>query len=64
MNKFIKRGLVLVGAMSFGVANAAIDTSGVTGELSSAGTAVSVVGAAVLVVMVGTKVFKWVAKAL
>ena len=67
LNKSIRRfgAAVAVGAMSFaGVASAAVDTSSVTGAITDAGTAVGVVGAAVLVVIVGTKVFKWVARAL
>ncbi|WP_295751675.1 major capsid protein [Undibacterium sp.] len=65
MNKFIQRGLVLAGVLAVsGVANAAVDTAAVTGELTSAGTAIGVVGAAVLGVIVGTKVFKWIARAL
>jgi hypothetical protein len=43
---------------------AAVDTASVTASITEAGSAVGVVGAAVLVVMVGVKVFKWVARAL
>ena len=54
-----------VGAASFaGMANAAIDTTGVTAALTDAGTAIAVVGSAVVIVIVGTKVFKWLARAL
>jgi hypothetical protein len=45
-------------------AHAAVDTAAVTSALTDAGAAIAVVGAAVLVVIVGTKVFKWVARAL
>lgn len=57
---------VAVGLMAVaGSASAAgIDTSAVTSALTDAGAAVAVVGAATLVVVVGTKVFKWVARAL
>lgn len=66
MNKFRKYGAaVAVGLMAVaGSASAAIDTAAVTSSLTDAGAAVAVVGAAVLVVIVGTKVFKWVARAL
>lgn len=62
MNKKITLGLGLAGLA--GLANAAIDTASVTSSLTDAGAAIAVVGAAVLVVKVGTKVFKWVAAAL
>jgi hypothetical protein len=69
INKFLlSRGVksvVAAGLMvGFSAANAAIDTGSVTTELTSAAAAVAVVGAAVLVVKVGTRVFKWVASAL
>lgn len=51
-------------AMSAGLANAVVDTAAVTTAITDAGAAVAVVGAAVLVVIVGTRVFKWVARAL
>lgn len=53
-------GLAVASSMS----SAAIDVAPVTSALGDAGTAIAVVGAAVLVVIVGTKVFKWVARAL
>ncbi len=67
MKKSIKLKLAALAAAATGMsaANAAgIDTSSVTSALTDAGAAVAVVGAAVLVVVVGTKVFKWVARAL
>ncbi|MBC3878784.1 hypothetical protein H8K38_13300 [Undibacterium sp. FT79W] len=68
MNKLRRFGAVIaVGLMAAGSASAAgtgIDTSAVTSALTDAGAAVAVVGAATLVVVVGTKVFKWVARAL
>lgn len=45
-------------------AHAAMDTAAVTSALADAGTAVGVVGAAVLVVYVGIKAFKMVRGAL
>jgi len=56
-------GLMAV-AGSASAAGTGIDTSAVTSALTDAGAAVAVVGAATLVVVVGTKVFKWVARAL
>ena len=53
----------LVAAAATGAANAAIDTT-VTSAITGAGTDVATLGAAVLVVMVGIKVFKWVRQAL
>lgn len=54
----------VVALTAAGSASAAIDTAGVTSAITDAGSAVATVGAAVLVVMVGIKVFKWVARAL
>lgn len=45
-------------------AQAAIDTTAITSALTDAGTAVGVVGAAVLVVHVGGKVFKYIRAAM
>lgn len=59
-----------IGAMVAGVAaaastaHAAMDTTGITTALTDAGTAVGVVGAAVLIVYVGIKAFKMVRGAL
>lgn len=49
---------------SVGAAHAAIDTTGVTSALTDAGSAVAVVGAAVLVVYVGIKAYKMIKGAL
>lgn len=49
---------------SIGAAHATIDTTGVTSALTDAGTAVGVVGAAVLVVYVGIKAYKMIKSAL
>ncbi|MBC3871918.1 major capsid protein [Undibacterium oligocarboniphilum] len=45
-------------------ASAAVDTSAVTSAITDAGAAVATVGAAVLVLHVGMKVYKWVSRAL
>jgi hypothetical protein len=53
-------GMSLTAAM----AQAAVDTTGLVTEVGTAGTAVAAVGAAVLLVMVGIKVYKWVQRSL
>ncbi len=61
MIKFLKKavlGLSVVVVTS--PAFAAVDVSGIKSEIGEAATAVGVVGGAVLLVMVGIKVFKWV----
>lgn len=74
MNKFFSRVTlsaketavaVGVGAVALsGSASAAIDTSSITAALTDAGTAGGVVAAAVLVVIVGIKAFKFIRAAL
>lgn len=64
MNKNIARGLAALGAASVGSAHAAISTTEITGALTEAGTAAAVVGAAVLVVVVGIKAFKYIRSAM
>ena len=51
-------------ALSVGAAHAAIDTAGITSALTDAGSAVAVVGAAVLLVYVGIKAYKMIKGAL
>lgn len=63
----IGQRLALVAApamVAMGSAHATIDTSGVTSALTDAGTAAGVVGAAVLVVLIGIKAFKFIRSAL
>jgi hypothetical protein len=57
-------GLGAIGANAMAQTSGAIDTGSVTTAITSAGTAVAVVGAAVLVLMVGIKVWKWIQRAL
>lgn len=60
-------GLSAVGALaSFGVFAQTVgpDTTSVTTAITNAGAAVAVIGAAVLVLLVGVKVWKWLARAL
>jgi len=67
MNKFSKnvvRASVIGFAAAATSAQAAIDTTAVTTALTDAGTAAGVVGAAVLVVLVGIKAFKYIRAAM
>lgn len=65
MNKNVLKGLVAVGASAVaGASQAAISTTEITGALTEAGTAAAVVGAAVLVVVVGIKAFKYIRSAM
>lgn len=58
------RSLIASGALvAAGAANAAVDAA-VTTKITEAAADVATIGAAVLVVMVGIKVFKWVRGAL
>lgn len=66
--QFIKRftpavaGAVLVGAS--GLASAAVDVTAVVTEIEGAAGPIAAIGAAVLIVMVGIKVYKWVRRAM
>lgn len=66
MTQAIKRGLVAAGVLTaVGSANAAaIDVAGVTTEIAAQSAPVASIGAAVLLLYVGIKAFKWVRKAL
>nr|WP_295938705.1 major capsid protein [uncultured Acidovorax sp.] len=66
MTQAIKRGLVAAGVLTaVGAANAAaIDVAAVTTEIAAQAAPVSAIGAAVLLLYVGIKAFKWVRKAL
>lgn len=63
-----KRNLALTIASTFGVASmptwAVYDVTGVTSGVADAATAVLAIGAAVVLVVLGVKVFKWIARAL
>lgn len=56
--------VVVPSLVAMGSAQAAIDTTGVTSALTDAGTAAGVVGAAVLIVLIGIKAFKFIRSAL
>lgn len=64
----MKKRLLAVGGLSAvafaGSASAAIDTTAITSALTDAGTAAGTVGAAVLVVVVGIKAFKYIKSAM
>lgn len=70
MNKFIfsvskkAAAVVATGMALLGSAHAAIDTTAVTASLTEAGTAAGLVAAAVIVVIVGIKAFKYIRSAL
>lgn len=55
-------GAVLLGAS--GLASAAVDVTEVVTEIEGAAGPIAAIGAAVLIVMVGIKVYKWVRRAM
>lgn len=56
----------LMGALALvpGLANAALVTTDITAAITDAATAIGVIGLAVVVMIVGAKVFKWLRRAL
>lgn len=66
MNKQIQRGLVAAGVLAATAsANAAaIDVAAVVTDIAAQATPVGLIGAAVLLLVVGIKAFKWVRAAL
>lgn len=70
MNKFLKavsrRNAIVLASMATvaGSASAAVETGPIVAELTAAGTAAAVVGAAVLIVIIGIKAFKYVRSAM
>lgn len=52
--------VVILSALVAGTSQAAIDVAPVTTAIGEAGTAAATVGAAVLVMVVGIKVYKWI----
>lgn len=64
MTKFFKKSAVVVAGLVPFAASAAIDVTAVTAATTDAGTAVATIGAAVLVVYVGIKAYKWIRGAL
>lgn len=61
MNKILTGlGLTVLASPAF----AAYDTTAVTSGVADAATAVAAIGAAVVLVVLGVKVFKWIARSL
>jgi hypothetical protein len=60
VRNFALGALALAPAVSF----AAVDVAAVVTEIEGAATPIAAIGAAVLLVMVGIKVFKWVRRAM
>jgi len=56
----MKYGSGLALATLAGASQAAVDTTAITTAIGDAATAAGVVGAAVLVMIVGIKVYKWI----
>ena len=65
MNKMTKVGLVAIGTLSASMPTWAVyDVTAVTTGVADSATAVLAIGAAVVLVVLGIKVFKWIARAL
>jgi len=65
MTKNIRNGLVAAGVLFAATASqAAVDVTAVVSEISGAAAPIALIGSAVLVVMVGIKVYKWVRRAM
>lgn len=61
MNKFM---LFLLAAVLSFRASAAVDVTGVVAEVTAAAAPIALIGSAVLLIMVGIQVFKWVRRAM
>ena len=59
-----KVGVAVSGALGAGFAMAAPDVSAVVTEIEGAAAPIAAIGGAVLLVIVGIKVFKWVRRAM
>lgn len=60
----LKQGAVVVGAVAMTAgANAAVDTTDITGELTGAATAGAAVAAVAILIPLGIKVFKYIRSA-
>lgn len=68
MNKTLRNALIAAGVIAATAAQqaqaAAPDVSGVVTEIGGAAAPIAAIGSAVLLVMVGIKVFKWVRRAM
>jgi hypothetical protein len=60
----LKQGVVVAGAVAItGAANAAVDTTDITAELTGAATAGAAVAAVAILIPLGIKVFKYIRSA-
>jgi len=66
MNHSISRGLVAAGVLAIagGAQAAAVDVTTITADIAAQAAPVASIGAAVLLLFVGIKAFKWVRRAL
>ncbi|MES2092118.1 MAG: major capsid protein [Pseudomonadota bacterium] len=64
MNQYIKRGLAVALVSGFSMAQAAVDVTAATAEITDSKTAVLAIGLAVFGVAVGVKLYKWLKNAL
>jgi hypothetical protein len=67
MNKTLRNALIAAGVIAETAAQqaqAAVDVTGVVTEIGGAAAPIAAIGSAVLLVMVGIKVFKWVRRAM
>jgi len=64
MKLFDKLGLGLAVALASAPSFAAVDVSGTVTEIGGAAAPIAAIGAAVLAVIVGIKVYKWVRRAM
>jgi len=62
--QLVMRGLAASSLLAAGNASAALVTTDITAAITDAATAGGVIGIAVLVMLVGFKVFKWVRRTL
>lgn len=67
MNKTLRNALIAAGVIAATAAqqaHAAVDVADVVAEIAGAAAPIAAIGSAVLLVMVGIKVFKWVRRAM
>lgn len=67
MNKTLSNALIAAGVIAATAAQqaqAAVDVTAVVTEIGGAAAPIAAIGSAVLLVMVGIKVFKWVRRAM
>lgn len=64
MKNLIQRAGLVVAAALPGIALAAPDVSAVVTQIEGAAAPIAAIGGAVLIVMVGIKVYKWVRRAM